>query len=310
MQPSIMTTRLNTRSRGFSLMELMVAMAITTIIVTILVSITSIATDTWNRSRSELRAMRQGKAMVDAISKDFEAMVARRGNNFEWLLAKAEKIDGEPSGFESAGKVDLTFFTAVTDRYNGQIGTANDEGGDVSCVAYRLDYKDPLEANGKFPSYVLKRGLIDPKETFSDLLGKTDLEDAFQSFESEVQEEKNFLCENVYQFTVAFHVEIATGGTGGTTTYETKKILVGGASGMTREFYLGGEGIEVDTLPSGITAEQLKVGRLKAVEVSLTVISDLTADAARAGNVPANRKKKLLAEQSYQYSKLIQVPTS
>ncbi len=34
------------RKRGFTLMELMVAMAITTIIVTVLVSITSIALDT------------------------------------------------------------------------------------------------------------------------------------------------------------------------------------------------------------------------------------------------------------------------
>ena len=49
-----------TRRRGFTLMELMVAMAITTIIVTVLVSITSIALDTWNRSRTELRASRMG----------------------------------------------------------------------------------------------------------------------------------------------------------------------------------------------------------------------------------------------------------
>jgi len=38
---------------GFTLMELIVAMAITTIIVSVLVSVTSIAMDTWNRSRSE-----------------------------------------------------------------------------------------------------------------------------------------------------------------------------------------------------------------------------------------------------------------
>ncbi|MDP4645929.1 MAG: type II secretion system GspH family protein, partial [Akkermansiaceae bacterium] len=67
--------------RGFTLIELLVAMAITTLIVTVLVSITSLALDTWNRSRSEIRASRQAKAMVDSMASDFESMVSRRGNN-------------------------------------------------------------------------------------------------------------------------------------------------------------------------------------------------------------------------------------
>jgi hypothetical protein len=67
----------------------MVAMAITTIIVTILVSITAISLDAWNRSRAEIRASRQAKTMVDTMARDFEAMVTRRGNAFEWLAAKA-----------------------------------------------------------------------------------------------------------------------------------------------------------------------------------------------------------------------------
>ena len=79
--------------KGFTLMELMVAMAITVIIVTVLVSITSIAIETWNRSRSELRAARQAKSMVDTLARDFEAMVTRpggkdpvSGKSFEWLV--------------------------------------------------------------------------------------------------------------------------------------------------------------------------------------------------------------------------------
>ncbi|MDP4722403.1 MAG: type II secretion system GspH family protein, partial [Akkermansiaceae bacterium] len=75
--------------RGFTLIELLVAMAITTLIVTVLVSITSLALDTWNRSRSEIRASRQAKAMVDSMASDFESMVSRRGNNFEWLFARS-----------------------------------------------------------------------------------------------------------------------------------------------------------------------------------------------------------------------------
>ena len=73
------TQRTSPARRGFTLMELMVAMAITTIIVTVLVSITSLALDTWNRSRAELRASRQAKTMIDTMSRDFESLVVRRG---------------------------------------------------------------------------------------------------------------------------------------------------------------------------------------------------------------------------------------
>ena len=86
-----MKTQGNLRGKnsGFTLMELMVAMAITTIIVTVLVSITSIALETWNRSRAELRASRQAKSMIDTLARDFESLVTRRGNNNEWLSAVA-----------------------------------------------------------------------------------------------------------------------------------------------------------------------------------------------------------------------------
>ena len=47
------------RAKGFTLIELMVAMAITTVIVTVLVSITGVALDTWQRGRAEIRASRQ-----------------------------------------------------------------------------------------------------------------------------------------------------------------------------------------------------------------------------------------------------------
>ncbi|MEI8038730.1 MAG: type II secretion system protein, partial [Verrucomicrobiota bacterium] len=62
--------RSQTNPRGFTLIELLVAMVITTIIVSVLVSITSLAMDTWNRSRSELRAARQAKTMVDSMAND------------------------------------------------------------------------------------------------------------------------------------------------------------------------------------------------------------------------------------------------
>ena len=114
------THRKNQSRAGFTLMELMVAMAITTIIVTVLVSITSIATDTWNRSRAELRAMRQGKAMVESMARDFEALVVRKGNEFEWLSAETPSSmpGGSGGNLESSNACDLIFFTGSGGVYH------------------------------------------------------------------------------------------------------------------------------------------------------------------------------------------------
>jgi prepilin-type N-terminal cleavage/methylation domain-containing protein len=305
-----MKTPSNQARSGFTLMELMVAMAITTIIVTVLVYITSIAIDTWNRSRAELRASRQAKSMVDSMARDFEALVTRRGNEFEWLSAVTPStMPGKK--LLSTNAAELIFFAGSTDRYDGEIGTPKDEGGDVSCVAYLLDYKDPIESGGssKFETFVLNRLLVNPDETFKNLLGQKNLETAFANYKSELNQPENFVCENVYQFTVTFHVEI-TETNGNTSTLKTVPITIGqGGSKTASSFKVKGTGIEVTGGSGSITADQLKSGRLKAMEVSLTVLSDIGVDQLRNRGFGGNQQAEFLAKNSYQYTKLIQLPT-
>jgi prepilin-type N-terminal cleavage/methylation domain-containing protein len=301
----------SSKKRGFTLMELMVAMAITTIIVTVLVSITSIALDTWNRSRAELRASRQAKSMVDSMARDFEALVTRRGNTNEWLSAiSAQTMPGDRLLSTSASK--LIFFTAATDRYNGQIGvTGVDDGGDVSCVAYELEYKDPIGGNsGKFDTFILNRKLVDPKEAFDKLLGKENLETAFTSVSGNVNDSTNFVCENIFQFTVTFHVQVAQT-VSGTTTLVTVPVTVGKSSSgqITKEFRIKGSGVIADISGGSVTSDQLKAGRVTAVEISLTVISDFGIDQLRTRTFTGSQQSEFLAKNSYQYSKMVQLPS-
>jgi len=156
-------------------MELMVAMAITSIIVTVLVSITSIALDTWNRSRSELRASHMGKMAVDSLSRDLEAMVVRSGNNNDWCSAIIDpEISSLGAAIQSTNASRLIFFTAPTDRYNGSVGDpALDKGGDVSCAAYLLKFRDPVNSkstSSKFKTYVLNRMLLNPTKALPSCL--------------------------------------------------------------------------------------------------------------------------------------------
>jgi prepilin-type N-terminal cleavage/methylation domain-containing protein len=302
--------RIQPRRKGFTLMELMVAMAITTIIITVLVSVTSIAIDTWNRSRSELRAARQAKSMVDTMARDLESLVTRRGNEYEWLSAKSANTSKGPNGLSSTNSADLIFFSGSTDRYDGNIGGSKDQGGDVSCVGYRLFYKDPLEKSGDFETFVLNRIIVNPDKTFTDLLGQNNLENSFNSYASQLEDEENFVCENVFQFTVTFQVEV-TQGTGNSAKLVTVPVKVGqtSSSSVTDSFKIKGTGIETSATGNGVSADELKSGRVKSVEISLTVITDSGIDQIRRGGISDSKRSEFMAKNSYQYTKLIQVPS-
>ncbi len=196
-----------TQRRGFTLIELLVAMAITTLIVSVLVTVTSAALDVYNRSRSEVRAASQGRAMIDTIARDFESMIVKEGDDSEWLYALSDATKPGPNGVISPNSIDLTFLTAVTDRYEGQVGSATDLGGNISTVAYELSYQDPIAAQdtAEYKSMVLYRKLIDPDTTFANILGTADISGSVP----DVSDVENFICENIYQFTLTFYVDVA-----------------------------------------------------------------------------------------------------
>jgi prepilin-type N-terminal cleavage/methylation domain-containing protein len=302
--------RTSSSKRGFTLMELMVAMAITTIIVTVLVSITSIALDTWNRSRSELRASRQAKGMLDVMARDFEALVTRRGNTNEWLSAVTETTLPGASSLKSTNASKVIFFTAATDRYNGEIGKAADLGGDVSCVAYQLDFKDPVSTSSSssgFESFVLSRLLVDPKPTFDSLLGVSSLAkplaDVFNGIydAGKISNSNNFVCENIYQFTLTFHVQVSDP----TKTPSLTNVPVT-LGKDTKSLRILGTGIVTDPVSSNAL---LASGRITAVEISATVVSDFGVDQLKRRKFTGTQQAEFLAKNSYQYTKLVQLPS-
>lgn len=309
-----MKTRSKNSPRGFTLIELLVAMAITTIIVSVLVSVTALALDTWNRSRAEIRAARQAKSMIDSMARDFESFVSRKGNSFEWLYAKSVALEG-PKAIPSPNAIDLIFFSAATDRYDGKIGVDGvDNGGDVSTVGYQLTYKDPIagENEDTYKTFVLYRKIVNPDETFEKLLGKPDLKLAFDGVapsggDNAIDAETNFICENVYQFTVTFHVSGVAKADG---TLTSVTVPVGLSTDSAEEFSVMGNGIESTFVPVDYTIDQLKAGRLSAAEISITVLSDFGIQQMRRRAFSDTELAEFIAEHSYQYSKVVQLPGS
>lgn len=312
-------SRNTSRSNGFTLIELMVAMTITTLIVTILVSITAISLDTWTRSRAEVRAARQAKSMADTMAKDFESMVSRRGTDMEWISAVVEDVvaQGKEPAIASTNAADLIFYTSPTDRYEGDL-SADTSIGDVSCVGYRLKYQDPIQSQGgtAIPSFVFYRLLVNPDETFEKLLGNANeaeggLKTAFDAaFSSDLDEAQNFVCENIFQFTITFNVTVSKSGTDVLPTPITVPVTLGNNGNNAADFSLVGGTIFTDYSPtsSSVSSDDVKNGTLTSVEISLTVLTDTGIDQMRNRRFnSATEESEFLAKNSFQYSKLVQI---
>lgn len=291
-------------AKGFTLIELLVAMTITVILLGVLVYMTGISMDTYRDSRDEVRASRQAKEALNAIARDLEGMVSRRdGNTYEWVYAGEEPrgLEG-PTGREITNSSQLIFFAGATDRYNGDIGGADDKGGDVSAISYRLVYRDQIADtdNEEHAVFALYRHLVNPDEAF-DLLAVDDLKAAYRGKFGDAADltSSNFLVENIYEFTITFLVEYVPAG-GTATKIERVSLRQNGDSNYT-EFRLKGNKIEA----SGPDAAAIENGRIIGAEVSISVLTDRGLTLAKRSGLP---RDELVKKHCYHYTKTINTP--
>ena len=171
------------------MLELLVAMSVTVILLGMVTFMTGVSMDGYKGSRDKVLAGRQAKEALDAITKDFEAIVVRKDlPNSMWLYADIEPeliADNAanatlvgPANKKITNACRLIFFTGATDRYDGEIGllpngnpNPEDQGGNVSAVIYRLAYRDEISNKnpgdtGAFPSFTLYRHRVEPDEVF------------------------------------------------------------------------------------------------------------------------------------------------
>jgi hypothetical protein len=161
--------------------------------------------------------------------------------------------------------------------------------------------------SAKFETFVLNRLLVNPDETFEKLLGEEDLQATFNTgFSTKLDETQNFVCENIFQFTVTFHVQVTNTNSTPPTT-ENVPVTIGPQGA--KSFKITGNGIVTEGGSGTTSPDALAAGRLTAMELSVTVISDFGIDQLRNRSFSGDQKSEILNQHSYQYTKLVQLPS-
>ena len=325
------------KAKGFTLLELMVAMSVTVILLGMVTFMTGVSMDGYKGSRDKVVAGRQAKEALDAITKDFEAMVARAdGSDNMWLYAEVEPnlstALGGPAGKTITNAPRLIFFTGAPDRYDGDIGGTNDNGGDVSALSYRLAYRDQISgtaanAVGAFPSFTLYRHLVNPDDTFTNVLGGTDLSSSNEFDDSDTFTAENVIAENIYELTVTFMIQV-------TLVHATKPdipyvLRVTIKDSDVSDFSVSGNGLSWDgtirlpedksiqpttsqvTFNSGdlngyvITPEIIEAGQLVGVEIGVTVLSERGLVMTEKGGMT---REDIIKDYGIHYTHTVNVP--
>lgn len=189
---------------AFSLLELIVATSIFTLLVALVLYLASGILNSWNRATGGLSADMRARICLEYLARDLEG--AYFENNREvWLIA--ERMT-EQEGFDET--VWLRFFTTAPDRTEG-------EPGGLNAISYQLAYTnpaDPSSVSGKVSG--LYRTKIDAKRTFQEYLGNLQEKERsdFLDISSREIVSSSFLAASIVTFQATFWTREATGDNG------------------------------------------------------------------------------------------------
>jgi type II secretory pathway pseudopilin PulG len=266
------------RRRAFTLIEIMVAAAITIVMIGLVIQITGEVLKLWNRSMGKLSANAEARIAMELLTSDLEAAMLRN-DGMLWLYSVD---DGNlPSiGDYSPKTITLAMFTTAQDRPQ-QDQNGNSVPGNICTVQYQLVYQNPVTGEDSEDSnaFALHRRLIDPVTTFADFLGAGNQENFDKWLELEysvssdvslsyteypVPSDPNYyLAGNIVDFQVEFFVIDADG-------------VAQSVPPSTAVYYGGKNGVDGDSIatvgPFQNVTEKLRYP-IEYADISMTIVS-------------------------------------
>ncbi len=204
--------------KAFTLVEILAATAIMTIIVASVMGIVTDVMGAWNRASSKLTATSEARMALDVIAQDLQgAMFDKSGT--QWL-----KIQVANEGPGRSNNTALMFFTVPVDR-DRKKSDGTEIPGDVCAVSYRLAYQNPFRGGSAGQRvFGLYRAVVSPEQTFNGppsggLIAMKDLYGSFWRGAEGTGTQStinpigltNLLATNVVAFRVAPYLQLSDG---------------------------------------------------------------------------------------------------
>lgn len=316
------------RRGGFTLVELIVAMAITSMLVLVIMQLTNQGVDLWKSVRQDVDTTTQSRSALQIISHDLESFQMVTSNNkYQWLAAKAsDEMSGVPSGLKIPRSAQCVFFACAPDRnpavassgslrsnYRDARAHNRDTQGDVNAIGYRLMFRDQVlnlpasdsGEGGAYPVFSLYRQVIPPRVAFENLMGKENLAAAYASYEAD--EEKNFLCENILEMNLTFDIRYAASeadAKDGRVSYDVVTVPI-------IESHSSGNRVAVygDRIVAG--GQSYKNARIIGANVAITVITEegmAIVNQVRQGRRRAPKAADFFAKYTRSFSRMVTLP--
>jgi len=188
--------------KAFTLVEMMVAIAITCILIVAIAAFISAVLSNWTTGRDQLRKNMDARAALDLIVQDLDNVVISPSPlrpAQEWICKDVDPAIGG-GAYTATNVAKLMFFSTPLDQ------TPN-LSGNVCGVAYCLGYEDPILTNSSnsIKLFGLYRTRISPSDTFVNLIGATNLETSYWT-NVNMLASTNFLIPHVIDFRIICHV--------------------------------------------------------------------------------------------------------
>jgi len=154
-------------------MELVVSMAIGSILIVLLASILSSATKTWRSAHNYFDVNDEARSALQVLTSDLKSAILRNFPDDAEGLRLMRFPETEGSEEAKAKNADwLMFFTDARDH-------GVDDPAATSAVSYRLVYRDVLQENGEYPQFLLYRTLVQSRTSFEEIINKPSLTEAY-----------------------------------------------------------------------------------------------------------------------------------
>ncbi len=186
---------------GFTILELLVATAVTMLMSVLLLSMVQYFIDGYRRTQNSMSRQGDSSFALDQIVQDIENRVIPNSPNSEGLRSTWTNV-------ELAKGVWLTLLSTATDR------DPNSNSGATRAISYRIDKKNPIDGSATQPAYALYRSIASAKHTFENAMStnvsnlQTDywnhLPAAPVPTPSQPTDKDNFIAPNIVEFQVRF----------------------------------------------------------------------------------------------------------